>query len=322
MQEKYWNAINMTHGEIKMKVANCISDLVGRTPLLELNNIKKMFDLKGNIYAKLEYLNPAGSAKDRIGKAMIEDALNKGLLSKDSVIIEPTSGNTGIGLAAVAASYGIKIILTMPETMSAERIKLLKLYGAEIILTEGSKGMAGAVEKAEELAKKYEHSYIPSQFDNPVNAEAHEKTTGPEIWADMDGKIDAFVAGIGTGGTITGTGRFLKSKNKDIQIVGVEPETSPLLSKGKAGPHKLQGIGANFIPKVLDQSILNQIITIGNEEAPEMVRTLAKSEGILVGISSGAALCAAIQLAEQEQYEGKNIVVLLPDTGDRYLSVL
>lgn len=305
-----------------MKVANCISDLVGRTPLLELNNIKKMFDLKGNIYAKLEYLNPAGSAKDRIGKAMIEDALNKGLLSKDSVIIEPTSGNTGIGLAAVAASYGIKIILTMPETMSAERIKLLKLYGAEIILTEGSKGMAGAVEKAEELAKKYEHSYIPSQFDNPVNAEAHEKTTGPEIWADMDGKIDAFVAGIGTGGTITGTGRFLKSKNKDIQIVGVEPETSPLLSKGKAGPHKLQGIGANFIPKVLDQSILNQIITIGNEEAPEMVRTLAKSEGILVGISSGAALCAAIQLAEQEQYEGKNIVVLLPDTGDRYLSVL
>lgn len=322
MQEKYWNAINMTHGEIKMKVANCISDLVGRTPLLELNNIKKMFDLKGNIYAKLEYLNPAGSAKDRIGKAMIEDALNKGLLSKDSVIIEPTSGNTGIGLAAVAASYGIKIILTMPETMSAERIKLLKLYGAEIILTEGSKGMAGAVEKAEELAKKYEHSYIPSQFDNPVNAEAHEKTTGPEIWADMDGKIDAFVAGIGTGGTITGTGRFLKSKNKEIQIVGVEPETSPLLSKGKAGPHKLQGIGANFIPKVLDQSILNQIITIGNEEAPEMVRTLAKSEGILVGISSGAALCAAIQLAEQEQYEGKNIVVLLPDTGDRYLSVL
>ncbi len=312
----------MTHGEIKMKAANCISDLVGRTPLLELNNIKKMFDLKGNIYAKLEYLNPAGSAKDRIGKAMIEDALNKGLLSKDSVIIEPTSGNTGIGLAAVAASYGIKIILTMPETMSAERIKLLKLYGAEIILTEGSKGMAGAVEKAEELAKKYEHTYIPSQFDNPVNAEAHEKTTGPEIWADMDGKIDAFVAGIGTGGTITGTGRFLKGKNKEIQIVGVEPETSPLLSKGKAGPHKLQGIGANFIPKVLDQSILNQIITIGNEEAPEMVRTLAKSEGILVGISSGAALCAAIQLAEQEQYEGKNIVVLLPDTGDRYLSVL
>lgn len=305
-----------------MKSANCIAELVGNTPLLELKNIKKLFGLKGNIFAKLEYLNPAGSAKDRIGKAMIDDALKTGKLSKDSVIIEPTSGNTGIGLAAIAASYGIKVILTMPDTMSEERIKLLKLYGAEIILTEGSKGMAGAVEKAEELSKKYEHSYIPSQFDNPVNADAHEKTTGPEIWNDMDGKVDAFVAGIGTGGTITGTGRFLKSKNKDVKIIGVEPETSPLLTKGKAGPHKLQGIGANFIPKVLDKSVLDEILTVGNEKAPEMVKTLARKEGILVGISSGAALCAAINLAKKEEYSEKNIVVLLPDTGDRYLSIL
>lgn len=305
-----------------MKIAKNITDLVGNTPLLELNNIEKEFGLNAHIIAKLEYLNPAGSAKDRIGKEMIDDALASGKLSKDSLIIEPTSGNTGIGLAAVAASYGIKIILTMPDTMSVERINLLKLYGAQVILTPGEQGMAGAVKKAEELAASNPGSWIPGQFVNPVNAKAHEKTTGPEIWKDTDGKVDAFVAGIGTGGTITGTGRYLKTKNPDIKIIGVEPETSPLLTQGKSGPHKLQGIGANFIPEVLDKTVLDEILTVGNEEAPEMVKKLAQKEGILTGISSGAALCAAIEVAKRPEMKDKNIVVLLPDTGDRYLSVL
>lgn len=305
-----------------MNVAQNISDLIGNTPLLELKNIEKEFGLNAHILAKLEYLNPAGSAKDRIGKAMIDEALATGKLSRNSVIIEPTSGNTGIGLAAVAASYGIKTILTMPDTMSVERINLLKLYGAEVVLTPGSEGMAGAVKKAEELSAQMPGSFIPGQFENPVNALAHEKTTGPEIWKDTDGKVDVFIAGIGTGGTITGTGRYLKTQNKNIKIIGVEPETSPLLTKGKAGSHKLQGIGANFVPKVLDRSILDEIITIGNEEAPEMSKNLARKEGILTGISSGAALCAAIKVAKRPEMSDKTIVVLLPDTGDRYLSVL
>lgn len=305
-----------------MKVAQNISDLVGNTPLIELKNIEKEFGLKAKLVAKLEYLNPAGSAKDRIGKAMIDEALKTGKLKKDSVIIEPTSGNTGIGLAAVAASYGIKIILTMPDTMSVERINLLKLYGAQIILTPGKDGMAGAVKKAEELAKENKGSWIAGQFVNPVNAKAHELTTGPEIWSDTDGNVDVFVAGIGTGGTITGTGRFLKSKNQNIKIIGVEPESSPLLTQGKSGPHKLQGIGANFVPDVLDKSLLDEILTVSDNDAPQMLRLLAKKEGILVGISSGAALCAAIKVAQKKEMEGKTVVVLFPDTGDRYLSVL
>lgn len=305
-----------------MKIAQNISDLVGNTPLIELKNIEKEFGLKAKLVAKLEYLNPAGSAKDRIGKAMIDEALKTGKLKKDSVIIEPTSGNTGIGLAAVAASYGIKIILTMPDTMSVERINLLKLYGAQIILTPGKDGMAGAVKKAEELAKENKGSWIAGQFVNPVNAKAHELTTGPEIWSDTDGNVDVFVAGIGTGGTITGTGRFLKSKNQNIKIIGVEPESSPLLTQGKSGPHKLQGIGANFVPDVLDKSLLDEILTVSDDDAPQMLRLLAKKEGILVGISSGAALCAAIKVAQKKEMEGKTVVVLFPDTGDRYLSVL
>lgn len=303
-------------------IAKGITDLIGNTPLLELCNIEREFGLKAHVVAKLEYLNPAGSAKDRIGRAMIDEALASGKLSRDSVIIEPTSGNTGIGLAAVAASYGIKTILTMPDTMSVERINLLKLYGAQVVLTPGAQGMAGAVKKAEELAAERPGSFIPGQFVNPVNAKAHEETTGPEIWRDTDGKVNAFIAGIGTGGTITGTGRFLKSKNSDVKIIGVEPETSPLLTQGKAGAHKLQGIGANFVPEVLDQSVLDEILTVGNEEAPEMAKLLAKKEGILVGISAGAALCAAIKVAKRPEMADKTIVVLLPDTGDRYLSVL
>lgn len=303
-------------------IAQGITDLIGNTPLMELCNIEREYNLMAHLVAKLEYLNPAGSAKDRIGRAMIDDALASGKLKRDSVIIEPTSGNTGIGLAAVAASYGIKTILTMPDTMSQERIKLLELYGAQIVLTPGAQGMAGAVKKAEELAAQTPGSFIPGQFDNPVNAKAHELTTGPEIWNDSNGSVDAFIAGIGTGGTITGTGRYLKSKNPDIQIIGVEPETSPLLTQGRAGSHKLQGIGANFIPKVLDRSIVDEVITVGNEEAPEMAKLVARKEGILVGISSGAALCAAISVAQRPEMVGATIVVLLPDTGDRYLSVL
>lgn len=302
-------------------IAENITDLVGNTPLLELKNIQKEFGLKARILAKLEYLNPAGSAKDRIGKAMIDEALKSGKLSRESVIIEPTSGNTGIGLAAVAASYGIKIILTMPDTMSVERIKLLKLYGAEIILTPGAEGMAGAVAKAEELSKSIHGSWIAGQFDNPVNAIAHEKSTGPEIWKDTEGNVNAFVAGIGTGGTITGVARYLKSQNKNIKIVGVEPKSSPLLTEGKSGTHKLQGIGANFIPKVFDSSVVDEILTVSDDDAPQMAKLLAKKEGILVGISSGAALCAAVEIAKRPDMENKIIVVLLPDTGDRYLSV-
>lgn len=302
-------------------IAQNISDLVGKTPLLQLNNIAKQFNLKANLFAKLEYFNPAGSSKDRIAKFMIEEALKTGKLKKDSIIIEPTSGNTGIGLAAIASSYGIKVILTMPENMSEERIKLLKMYGAQIVLTDKTKGMAGAIEKANELAKENPGSFIPSQFDNPVNPLTHQKTTGPEIWQDLDGNIDAYVACIGTGGTLSGTGRFLKQQNPQIKIVGVEPAASPLITKGISGPHKIQGIGANFIPQNYDSSIVDQIICVQDDDAFEYAKLIAKTEGAFVGISSGAALCAAIQLAQQPEYENKNIVVLLPDSGARYLSV-
>ena len=302
-------------------IAQNISDLVGKTPLLQLNNIAKQFNLKANLFAKLEYFNPAGSSKDRIAKFMIEEALKTGKLTKDSIIIEPTSGNTGIGLAAIASSYGIKVILTMPENMSEERIKLLKMYGAQIVLTDKTKGMAGAIEKANELAKENPGSFIPSQFDNPVNPLTHEKTTGPEIWQDLDGNVDAYVACIGTGGTLSGTGKFLKQQNPQIKIVGVEPASSPLITKGIAGPHKIQGIGANFIPQNYDSSIVDQIICVQDDDAFEYAKLIAKTEGAFVGISSGAALYAAIQLAQQPEYENKNIVVLLPDSGARYLSV-
>ena len=302
-------------------IAQNISDLVGKTPLLQLNNIAKQFNLKANLFAKLEYFNPAGSSKDRIAKFMIEEALKTGKLTKDSIIIEPTSGNTGIGLAAIASSYGIKVILTMPENMSEERIKLLKMYGAQIVLTEKTKGMAGAIEKANELAKENPGSFIPSQFDNPVNPLTHQKTTGPEIWQDLDGNVDAYVACIGTGGTLSGTGRFLKQQNPQIKIVGVEPASSPLITKGISGPHKIQGIGANFIPQNFDSSIVDQIICVQDDDAFEYAKLIAKTEGAFVGISSGAALYAAIQLAQQPEFENKNIVVLLPDSGARYLSV-
>ena len=302
-------------------IAQNISDLVGKTPLLQLNNIAKQFNLKANLFAKLEYFNPAGSSKDRIAKFMIEEALKTGKLTKDSIIIEPTSGNTGIGLAAIASSYGIKVILTMPENMSEERIKLLKMYGAQIVLTDKTKGMAGAIEKANELAKENPGSFIPSQFDNPVNPLTHQKTTGPEIWQDLDGKVDAYVACIGTGGTLSGTGKFLKQQNPQIKIVGVEPASSPLITKGIAGPHKIQGIGANFIPQNYDSSIVDQIVCVQDYDAFEYAKLIAKTEGAFVGISSGAALCAAIQLAQQPEFENKNIVVLLPDSGARYLSV-
>ena len=302
-------------------IAQNISDLVGKTPLLQLNNIAKQFNLKANLFAKLEYFNPAGSSKDRIAKFMIEEALKTGKLKKDSIIIEPTSGNTGIGLAAIASSYGIKVILTMPENMSEERIKLLKMYGAQIVLTDKTKGMAGAIEKANELAKENPGSFIPSQFDNPVNPLTHQKTTGPEIWQDLDGKVDAYVACIGTGGTLSGTGKFLKQQNPKIKIVGVEPASSPLITKGISGPHKIQGIGANFIPQNYDSSIVDKIVCVQDDDAFEYAKLIAKTEGAFVGISSGAALCAAIQLAQQPEFENKNIVVLLPDSGARYLSV-
>lgn len=302
-------------------IAQNISDLVGKTPLLQLNNIAKQFNLKANLFAKLEYFNPAGSSKDRIAKFMIEEALKTGKLTKDSIIIEPTSGNTGIGLAAIASSYGIKVILTMPENMSEERIKLLKMYGAQIVLTDKTKGMAGAIEKANELAKENPGSFIPSQFDNPVNPLTHQKTTGPEIWQDLDGNVDAYVACIGTGGTLSGTGKFLKQQNPQIKIIGVEPASSPLITKGISGPHKIQGIGANFIPQNYDSSIVDQIICVQDDDAFEYAKLIAKTEGAFVGISSGAALYAAIQLAQQPEYENKNIVVLLPDSGARYLSV-
>ena len=294
--------------------------LIGKTPLLELTHIEEKLNLKAKIVAKLEYLNPAGSVKDRIARKMIEDAENSGKLKPGSVIIEPTSGNTGIGLASVAAMKGYKIIIVMPETMSVERRQLMKAYGAELVLTEGSKGMKGAIAKAEELAKEIENSFIPSQFTNPANPQAHRETTGPEIYEDTEGKVDYFVAGVGTGGTITCVGEYLKSKNPEIKVVAVEPETSPVLSKGQSGAHKIQGIGAGFVPDVLNTQVYDEIIPVSNEDAFEYGRLMGHSEGVLVGISSGAALKAAIDLAKREENEGKTIVVLLPDTGDRYLS--
>ena len=303
-----------------MTIYKKITDLIGKTPLLELSNIEKEQNLSAKVIAKLEYFNPAGSVKDRIARAMIDDAEAKGLLKPDSVIIEPTSGNTGIGLSAVAASRGYRIILTMPETMSIERRNLLKAYGAELVLTEGSKGMKGAIAKAEELALSIPHSFIPGQFINPANPEIHRKTTGPEIWQDTDGKIDIFVAGVGTGGTVSGVGEYLKSQNPNIRVVAVEPDSSPVLSKGVAGAHKIQGIGAGFVPEVLNTAIYDEIITVTNEDAFAMGRNLAQKEGVLVGISSGAAAYAAVLLAKRPENKGKTIVALLPDTGERYLS--
>ena len=303
-----------------MKTFDKITDLIGGTPILKLNNYIALNELPANIYAKLEYFNPAGSVKDRIAKAMIDDAEAKGALKPGAVIIEPTSGNTGIGLAAVAASKGYRIILTMPETMSVERRNLLKAYGAELVLTDGAKGMKGAIAKAEELAQQIEGGFIPSQFTNNANPTAHFNTTGPEIWEDTDGKVDIFVAGVGTGGTVSGVGKYLKSKNPNVKVVAVEPAGSPVLSKGVAGPHKIQGIGAGFVPETLDTKVYDEIITVENEDAFAAGRTLARKEGLLVGISSGAAVYAASQLAKRPENKGKNIVVLLPDTGDRYLS--
>ena len=303
-----------------MRTFDKITDLIGGTPILKLNNYIALNELPANIYAKLEYFNPAGSVKDRIAKAMIDDAEAKGALKPGAVIIEPTSGNTGIGLAAVAASKGYRIILTMPETMSVERRNLLKAYGAELVLTEGAKGMKGAIAKAEELAQQIEGGFIPSQFTNNANPTAHFNTTGPEIWEDTDGKVDIFVAGVGTGGTVSGVGKYLKSKNPNVKVVAVEPAGSPVLSKGVAGPHKIQGIGAGFVPETLDTKVYDEIITVENEDAFTTGRTLARKEGLLVGISSGAAVYAASQLAKRPENKGKNIVVLLPDTGDRYLS--
>lgn len=306
--------------EFIMKIYDKITDLIGCTPLLELKNYEKENNLEATILAKLEYFNPAGSVKDRIAKAMIDEAEEKGILKPGAVIIEPTSGNTGIGLAAVAASRGYKIILTMPDTMSVERRNLLKAYGAELVLTEGAKGMKGAIAKAEELAKNTPNSFIPSQFTNAANPAAHKKTTGPEIWKDTDGKVDIFVAGVGTGGTVSGVGEYLKSQNPDIKVVAVEPAGSPVLSKGTPGPHKIQGIGAGFVPETLNTKIYDEIIAVENEDAFKTGRTIARKEGVLVGISSGAAVYAATELAKRPENKGKIIVALLPDTGDRYLS--
>lgn len=303
-----------------MRVYRKITDLIGSTPLLELTNYEKANELNAKIYAKLEYFNPAGSVKDRIAKAMLDDAEEKGLLKPGAVIIEPTSGNTGIGLASVAASRGYKVILTMPETMSMERRNLLKAYGAVLVLTEGAKGMPGAIAKAKELAEQTPNSYIPSQFTNPANPAVHLKTTGLEIWADTDGKVDIFVAGVGTGGTLSGVGAYLKSQNPNVKVVAVEPATSPVLSGGKAGPHKIQGIGAGFVPDTLNTDIYDEILPVQNEDAFATGRALARSEGVLVGISSGAAVFAAAQLAKRPENAGKVIVALLPDTGERYLS--
>ncbi len=297
-----------------------ITDLIGKTPLLALTHVKEKEGLKADIIAKLEYYNPAGSVKDRIAKAMIDDAEAKGLLKPGSVIVEPTSGNTGIGLASVAAARGYKVILTMPETMSVERRNLLKAYGAELVLTEGAKGMKGAIAKAEELAQELPNAFLPRQFENPANPEVHFATTGPEIWEDTDGKIDILVSGVGTGGTISGAGKFLKTKNAAIKVVAVEPADSPVLSQGKSGPHKIQGIGAGFVPNTLNTGIYDEIIPVTNEDAFATGRAIAYTEGVLVGISSGAALWAAIQLAKRPVNEGKTIVVILPDTGERYLS--
>ncbi len=302
------------------KIAKSLTDLIGKTPLLELEKFSEENEVKAAIVGKLEYFNPAGSVKDRIAKAMIDDAEEKGLLKPGATIIEPTSGNTGIGLASVAAARGYKIILTMPETMSIERRNLLKAYGAELVLTEGSKGMSGAIAKADELAKEIQDSFIPGQFINGANPEVHRKTTGPEIWEDTDGKVDFFIAGIGTGGTITGVGEYLKSKNPDVKIIAVEPSASPVLSKGTPGAHKIQGIGAGFVPKILNTEVYDEIIPVDNEDAFATGRQIAKTEGLLVGISSGAAAWAAVQIAKRPENAGKTIVVLLPDTGERYLS--
>ena len=302
------------------KIFRTAEELIGNTPLMELSNIEEKNNIQSHILAKLEYLNPAGSVKDRVGFAMINDAEKTGDLKKGSVIIEPTSGNTGIGLASAAASKGYRLIIVMPDNMSEERIKLMRIYGAEIVLTDGSKGMSGAIEKANELAESIENSFIPAQFDNPSNPKIHFETTGPEIWADTDGNVDFFVAGIGTGGTITGTGNFLKSKNPDIKVIAAEPENSPVLSKGYSGKHKIQGIGADFVPKVLDTSVYDEIIDVPDDEAVIFAKMIAKTEGISVGISSGAALYAAMKIAKRKENYSKNIVVLFPDSGDRYYS--
>lgn len=305
-----------------MKIYNGIEELIGKTPLLRLHNLEKHFDLCGKLLVKLEYLNPTGSAKDRAALYMLNEGEKAGLIDKDTVIIEPTSGNTGIGLSSVAASRGYKTVIVMPETMSEERKTLMRLYGAELVLTSGAEGMAGAIRKAEELKNQYSKAFIPNQFENKANAKAHFETTGPEIWEDTEGEIDFFVSGVGTGGTITGTGEYLKSKKSDVKIIAVEPEDSPVLSKGKSGAHKIQGIGAGFVPKVLNTEIYDSIFTVSNENAFETLKILGKTQGILVGISSGAALHVGIQLAKKEENKGKSIVVFLPDTGDRYLSVL
>ncbi len=302
------------------KIYNSVTELIGNTPLLKANNFIEANDLQANILVKLEYLNPAGSVKDRIAKAMIEQAEKEGKITKDTVIIEPTSGNTGIGLASFAAARGYKAVLTMPETMSVERRNLLKAYGAQIVLTDGAKGMKGAIAKAEELAKETPNAFIPSQFTNQANPAIHEATTGPEIWQDAEGKVDAFIAGVGTGGTLTGVGRYLKKQKADVHVVAVEPESSPVLSQGTAGPHKIQGIGAGFVPETLDTKVYDEVLPISNEDAFKYGRQFAHSEGVLVGISAGAALAAAVQLAKRPEFAGKNIVALLPDTGDRYLS--
>lgn len=302
------------------KIYNGILDLVGNTPLVEAANLGKKWNLKAKLLLKLEYFNPAGSVKDRVAKEMLEDAERRGVISAGATIIEPTSGNTGIGLAAMAVAKGYKAVLTMPDTMSVERRNILKAYGAEIVLTPGAEGMKGAIAKAEELAKEIPNSFIPGQFDNPANPQAHRETTGPEIWRDTDGQVDIFVAGIGTGGTVTGTGSYLKEKNPDIRIIGMEPASSPVLSKGTAGPHMIQGIGAGFVPSILDTGVYDEIVTVENDDAFACGKELAKTEGFLVGISSGAALYAAMEEAKKPENEGKTIVVLLPDSGDRYYS--
>lgn len=303
-----------------MSIFNSADELIGNTPLMELAHIQKKYELKAKIFAKLEFLNATGSAKDRVAKAMIIDAENDGRLKKDSVIIEPTSGNTGIGLASVGTARGYRVIIVMPNTMSKERCTLIKAYGAEVVLSDGTKGMAGAIEKANELAQEIPNSFIPDQFSNPSNPKVHKETTGPEIWNDTNGNVDIFVAGVGTGGTITGVGEFLKSKKSDVKIMAVEPEASPLLSKGIAGSHKIQGIGANFVPSILNTNIYDEIIPVSNEDAYAMGKAIGREEGILVGISSGAALAAAIKVAQRKENEGKNIVVFFVDSGDRYLS--